>query len=71
MAAYLKHKDTGEILPFNPDLATGEGMVPCDVHGNEVPDTPDEPEVAPKAKARKKTDPADLADLEFATGLAV
>lgn len=69
MAAYLKHKDTGEILPFNPDLATGEGMVLCDVNGNELPDIPEEPEVQPKPKARKKADvpPADLVDLEFET----
>jgi hypothetical protein len=65
MAAYLKHIDTGEILPFNPDLATGEGMVPCDVNGNEESDAPPEPA---RAKSRKKAE-EDLSDLEFSTGL--
>jgi hypothetical protein len=58
MAAYLKHRETGEILPFNPDLATNPDMVQCDRNGNEEPELEvlEDPSNAPRAKKAKKVE---------------
>jgi hypothetical protein len=67
--AYLKHKDTGEILPYNPDLALSVEMIPCDVNGVPEVHDPDADEPPKTVHAKKKK--ADPTPDEFLSGLGV
>ena len=73
--AYLKHKDTGEIFPYNPDLALNVDMLPCDAEGNDV-DEPEAEDLPKTVKSRKKAPepkplPSEAEADEFLSGINV
>lgn len=71
MTVYLKHRETGEILPFNPDVAMDPDMLPCDVNGVESPELEvlDDPSnVPPKGRKAKKAEPEPD---EFLSGIKI
>lgn len=52
---YLKHTPSGDIFPYNTDLAKRGDMVQCTVSGEELPPTEviNDPSNAPVLKRRK------------------
>jgi len=66
---YLKHTTTGDIYPFNADLAKRSDMVQCNHLGDESPpiEVLDDPGNAVPTMPRKKKPVVDLTN-EFSSG---